>query len=162
MKHLIVVAHPVKDSFTMALTHAYAVELEKLRHSQQTYDLYRMGFNPILPAHELAPTTVDNPISTDIAQAQGDIRAADILTVIYPLWWLSMPAMMKGYIDRVFARGFAIIAQRCRAWPSGRQKICPDYGLGGTSAAADRERQMECGGSSAGHAYLPVGWVRIA
>ena len=41
-------------------------------------------------------------------QAQQDIESADALTVIYPLWWLSMPAILKGYIDRVFARGFAI------------------------------------------------------
>jgi putative NADPH-quinone reductase len=47
------------------------------------------------------------PVGADIAQAQDDIRVADVLTILYPLWWLSMPAMMKGYIDRVFARGFA-------------------------------------------------------
>ncbi len=46
-------------------------------------------------------------LRTAATQARDDIRAADALTAIYPLWWLSMPAMMKGYIDRVFARGFA-------------------------------------------------------
>jgi NAD(P)H dehydrogenase (quinone) len=107
MKHLVVVAHPVEDSFTMGLTRAYATELEDLGHSQRTYDLYRMGFSPVLAAHELAPVSADHPVSVDVAQAQDDLRAADVLTVIYPLWWLSMPAMMKGFIDRVFARGFA-------------------------------------------------------
>jgi NAD(P)H dehydrogenase (quinone) len=70
-------------------------------------DLYRMGFNPALSAHELTPTSAEHPACADVAQAQDEIRAADTLTVIYPLWWMSMPAMMKGYIDRVFARGFA-------------------------------------------------------
>lgn len=107
MKHLVVTAHPAEDSFTMGLTHAYADELEKLGHSQQICDLYRMEFDPVLTAHELLPVSADNPVSADITQRQGDIRAADVLTVIYPLWWLTMPAMMKGYIDRVFARGFA-------------------------------------------------------
>ncbi|MEJ0095105.1 MAG: NAD(P)H-dependent oxidoreductase [Methylocella sp.] len=107
MKHLIVVAHPTEDSFTMGLAHAYAAELERLGHNQRTYDLYRMGFNPVLAAHELAPVGADHPVSADVALAQNEIRAADVLTVIYPLWWMSMPAMMKGYIDRVFARGFA-------------------------------------------------------
>ena len=107
MKHLVVVAHPAEDSFTMGLMHAYTAELEKLGHSQRTYDLYRMGFNPVLSAHELVPVGADSPVSADMMQAQNDIRTADALTVIYPLWWLSMPAMMKGYIDRVFARGFA-------------------------------------------------------
>ncbi|MGD0505325.1 MAG: NAD(P)H-dependent oxidoreductase [Steroidobacteraceae bacterium] len=107
MKHILVAAHPVADSFTMGLVHAYATELEQLGHSQQTYDLYRIGFNPVLAAHELVAVSHDHPASADVAQAQDDIRAADALTVFYPLWWLSMPAMMKGYIDRVFARGFA-------------------------------------------------------
>ena len=107
MKHLVVVAHPCKESFTVALARAYVAELEVLGHSTKTYDLYRMGFNPVLAAHELEPVRGDNPVSDDVARAQEDIRAADVLTVIYPLWWLSMPAMMKGYVDRVFARGFA-------------------------------------------------------
>jgi NAD(P)H dehydrogenase (quinone) len=107
MKHLIVVAHPVEDSFTMGLARSYAAELARLGHSQRTYDLYRMGFNPVLAGSELVPVSADHPVSADVMRAQDDIRAADALTVIYPLWWLSMPAIMKGYIDRVFARGFA-------------------------------------------------------
>jgi NAD(P)H dehydrogenase (quinone) len=107
MKHLIVVAHPALHSFTMGLALAYAAELVQLGYSQRTYDLYRMDFNPVLAEPELAPVELDHPASADVAQAQDHIRAADVLTVIYPLWWMSMPAMMKGYIDRVFARGFA-------------------------------------------------------
>jgi NAD(P)H dehydrogenase (quinone) len=107
MKHLVVVAHPVADSFTMALVRAYAASLEGLGHSQRTYDLYRMGFNPVMAAQELAPISAAHPASADVAQAQDDIRAAAVLTVVYPLWWLSMPAMMKGFVDRIFARGFA-------------------------------------------------------
>jgi NAD(P)H dehydrogenase (quinone) len=107
MKHLVVVAHPAEDSFTMALTRIYAAELERLGHTQHTVDLYRMGFNPILTDHELALSATAHRVEADVARAQDDIRAADVLCVVYPLWWLAMPAMMKGYIDRVFARGFA-------------------------------------------------------
>jgi NAD(P)H dehydrogenase (quinone) len=66
-----------------------------------------MGFNPVLGAQELLPITTDRSASPDVMKAQDDIRAAAAVTLIYPLWWLSMPAMMKGYVDRVFARGFA-------------------------------------------------------
>jgi len=111
MKHLVVVAHPSEDSFTMGLTRAYTAELEKLGHSQRTYDLYRMGFNPVLAAHELVSIAADRLASADVMQAQGDILAAEAVTVVYPLWWLSMPAMMKGYVDRIFARGFAYEAR---------------------------------------------------
>jgi NAD(P)H dehydrogenase (quinone) len=125
MKHLLVVAHPVEGSFTMGLAHAYAAELESIGHSQRTYDLYRMGFNPVLSAQELVPVSADHPASADVAQAQRDILSADALTVIYPLWWLSMPAMLKGYIDRVFARGFAYEAQNgiVRGLLSGKKSV---------------------------------------
>jgi NAD(P)H dehydrogenase (quinone) len=125
MKHLIVVAHPAEDSFTMGLARTYAAELQELGHSQQTLDLYRMGFNPILSAAELIPASAAHPASADVARAQDEIRAADVLTVIYPLWWMSMPAMMKGYIDRVFARGFAYESDRgiVRGLLSGKQAV---------------------------------------
>lgn len=107
MKHLVVVAHPAPESFTMQLARAYADELESLEHEAHLRDLYRMGFDPILTAPELAPPDTLRPPRADVAAAQDDIRTADVLTVLYPLWWMAMPAMMKGYIDRVFARGFA-------------------------------------------------------
>jgi NAD(P)H dehydrogenase (quinone) len=91
----------------MALAGAYARELEQLGHRQQTCDLYRIGFNPVMAAGELLPITADHPAESDVMGAQSDLRDADALTLIYPLWWMSMPATMKGYIDRVFARGFA-------------------------------------------------------
>ncbi|MGO8972615.1 MAG: NAD(P)H-dependent oxidoreductase [Steroidobacteraceae bacterium] len=125
MKHLVVVAHPAAHSFTLALARTYAAELERLGHSQRTYDLYRMEFNPVLTAQELLPVTVDHSASPDVLIAQDDIRAADALTVIYPLWWMSMPAMMKGFVDRVFARGFAYEAHDgiVRGLLSGKQAV---------------------------------------
>jgi NAD(P)H dehydrogenase (quinone) len=107
MKHMIVSAHPDASSFTMSVARVYAAELESLGHELVIYDLYRMGFDPALPAHELSGSGPDYRPSPDVARAQDAVRAAEVLTVIYPLWWLSMPAMMKGFIDRVFARGFA-------------------------------------------------------
>ena len=111
MQHLIVVAHPLEDSITMKLARTFARELQKLGHSQKTHDLYRMRFNPVMGAHELEPRSIGHSADADVAQAQEDLRGADVLTMIYPLWWATMPAMMKGYIDRVFARGFAYEAR---------------------------------------------------
>jgi len=112
MQHLVVVAHPSAESFTMAVTRVYVGELARLGHQVVTCDLYRSGFNPVLAAHELAaghPGFV--AADADVGTAQRLIRRSDVLTVIYPLWWLSMPAILKGYIDRVFARGFAYQAR---------------------------------------------------
>ena len=106
MKHLIVVAHPNVGSLTMELARRYTEQVQSLGHSPQLVDLYRVGFNPVLTAGEL---TDDAPAraNPELVTAQEDLRAVAVLTVIYPLWWLSMPAILKGYIDRVFARGFA-------------------------------------------------------
>jgi NAD(P)H dehydrogenase (quinone) len=107
MDHLIVVAHPLIDSVTMKLARAYALELKELRHHPRMHDLYRMGFNPVLTAAELEPLRNGREPPSDVAKAQKAVASADALTVIYPLWWATMPAILKGYVDRVFARGFA-------------------------------------------------------
>jgi NAD(P)H dehydrogenase (quinone) len=106
MKHLVIVAHPRIDSLTMCLARAYVEELAMRGHQHTLHDLYRLEFNPVLSNIEIAQAG-NLPAPPEVLQAQQDIEAADALTVIYPLWWLSMPAILKGYIDRVFARGFA-------------------------------------------------------
>jgi NAD(P)H dehydrogenase (quinone) len=89
MKHLVVVAHPAEDSFTMGLTRAYVAELEKLGHRQRTYDLYRMAFDPILAAPELASGGRDHRACADVAQAQEDVLDAG---------WISTTGRgMKGW-----------------------------------------------------------------
>lgn len=110
-KHLIVAAHPVEDSFTMSLTRAYLGELIRVGHDVRVHDLYRMGFNPVLSARELTEGSDAHVRMADVVIAQENVLAADVVTVIYPLWWMAMPAMMKGYIDRVFSRGFAYETQ---------------------------------------------------
>jgi NAD(P)H dehydrogenase (quinone) len=104
VKHLIVVAHPLENSVTMKLARSYTLELEGLGQDWVMHDLYRLGFDPVLGPNELEPSA-ETP--GDIRAAQAAVAACNTLTVVYPLWWASMPAMLKGYIDRVFARGFA-------------------------------------------------------
>ena len=87
MKHLIIVAHLSETSFTMALTRSYAAESERLGYQQRLCDLYRMGFDPILAAQELAPVSIDHPARADVTTAQDEIRDADVLTMIYPRPW---------------------------------------------------------------------------
>jgi len=123
MKHLVIVAHPRSDSLTMRLAQAYVQELSTLGHQHTLHDLYRMDFDPILTSAEIAQLPHATP--PDVVQAQQDILAVDVVTVIYPLWWLSMPAILKGYVDRVFARGFAYEAVKgqVRGLLGGRQCV---------------------------------------
>lgn len=124
-KHLIVVAHPVEDSFTMSVARAYLGELMRVGHDVRVHDLYRMGFDPVLSTQELTEQGDVHVRTADVVIAQKDVLAADVVTFVYPLWWMAMPAMMKGYIDRVFSRGFAYETQPggVHGLLSGRQAV---------------------------------------
>lgn len=102
MKHLIITAHPHPTSFTYALSNAYADELVKMGHECDCRDLYAMNFNPILQ-----PSEIDGHPQPDAQIEQEHIKDADATAFFYPLWWASMPAILKGYIDRVFTHGVA-------------------------------------------------------
>lgn len=106
MNHLIVYAHPFEDSFNHAILETAVSTLESKGHSVVVRDLYALGFNPVLsPADFKALRSGQTP--EEIATEQAYIKNADAITLIYPLWWTSMPAILRGYIDRVFAYGFA-------------------------------------------------------
>jgi NAD(P)H dehydrogenase (quinone) len=139
VEHLIVVAHPLIDSVTIKLARAYCLELRELGHQPRMHDLYRMGFNPVLTAAELEPVRKRRETPSDVAQAQAAVASADAITVIYPLWWATMPAMLKGYIDRVFALGFAYEGSEgeTRGLLSGKQ--CVLITLSGSPMSALRE-----------------------
>lgn len=106
LKHLIVLGHPKANS----LSTAYKNELQRLTevagHGFVVRDLYNIGFNPVLGEEDFL-TFAKGEVPEDIRLEQDYILGADLITFIYPIWWAGMPAMMKGYIDRVFSRGFA-------------------------------------------------------
>lgn len=106
MNHLVILAHPRAESFNMQVMRTYVDELRQQGHDVTERDLYRIGFNPVLTTADLVAIERGTP-PHDIAQEQDFIRAADVLTFIAPLWWRSMPAMLKGYFDRVFSHDFA-------------------------------------------------------
>jgi NAD(P)H dehydrogenase (quinone) len=139
MNHLIIVAHPLIDSVTIKLARAYSVALTEIGHQPRMHDLYRMGFNPVLTAEELEPVRKGRAAPSDVAQAQAAVSSADAIAVIYPLWWATMPAMLKGYVDRVFARGFAYEGSggETRGLLSGKQ--CVLITLSGSPMALLRE-----------------------
>lgn len=106
MKTLIIYAHPNPKSFNAAIKETVEQELKSKNHEVRVRDLYQMNFNPILNADDFNHF-FQNQIPSDIKAEQNEIEWADNLIFIYPTWWISMPAMLKGYIDRVFTNGFA-------------------------------------------------------
>lgn len=102
MKYLIIYAHPNPASFNHAILETISTELKKNKKAFKVRDLYKLKFNPILKAQELTGS-----LPQEIKKEQNYIRSADTLIFIFPIWWSSMPAMLKGYIDRVFSFQFA-------------------------------------------------------
>lgn len=106
MKHLIIYAHPDPTSFNNELKEAMVARLHQAGASVEVRDLYALGFDPVLTVSDLmAARTGQVPV--DIATEQSFLGWADVVTFIYPIWWTGLPALIKGYIDRVFMYGFA-------------------------------------------------------
>lgn len=122
MNVLIVHAHPEPRSLNGSLKDFAVRHLEATGHAVRVSDLYAMDWKSPLdaadsPARE--PGTRYDPAadsrqaydagtqSADIAAEQDKLRWADVLILQFPLWWFSMPAILKGWVDRVYANGFA-------------------------------------------------------
>ncbi len=107
MKHLVIVAHPAAGSFTMALARPFTAQVEQLGHSQCIYDLYRMGFNPMLTAEQLSRTTRGHWSKAAANGAGGALRATYISRF--------SPARLRHILSRNHGRGrrkWRFIAER--------------------------------------------------
>lgn len=98
---LIVYAHPAKGSFNAAIRDKVVTQLQTAGAEVRVSDLYARGFDPVLTPEEFAgyATAPDNrrPVQQDVE----DLLWADTLIFIYPTWWYGLPAILKGWLDRV-------------------------------------------------------------
>ena len=106
MKHAVVISHPNARSFTASAANAYAEACKALGHEIIVRDLYRLGFDPCLRAEELPYDQSFQP-APDVIAERGFLKDCDVYAFFYPLWLNAPPAMMKGYLERVFGSGFA-------------------------------------------------------
>ncbi|MFI0408846.1 NAD(P)H-dependent oxidoreductase [Actinomadura sp. 3N508] len=121
MNVLWVFAHPEGRSLNGALRDRGAATLARLGHRVRHSDLYAMGWNPVVgpadfghdPRERLVVGAASErahaagALAPDIRAEQDKIDWADALVVQFPLWWFGMPAILKGWFDRVFVQGFA-------------------------------------------------------
>lgn len=120
MKVLIVFAHPEAKSFNAALLARSVEELTAQQHEVRVSDLYAMNFNPVATAADFLERRFPDVLqydreqkyshqhhsfSDDIAGEIEKLLWCDFLILQFPLWWFSVPAIMKGWIDRVFVNG---------------------------------------------------------
>jgi NAD(P)H dehydrogenase (quinone) len=102
----VVHSHPLADSYNHALFQTI-VETLKLRHEVIATDLYREAFSPAMTDRERRSYYQETYADEAVAGLLADLRRADGIIFCFPHWWFSMPAMLKGYFDRVWAPGTA-------------------------------------------------------
>lgn len=106
-KLLIIYAHPNREgSHGYFLKEVEEVLKEKNYTDYEIIDLYKINYNPILK-HEELYSQDRRAVSEENVVFQNKIKEADKMLFIYPTWWQNMPAILKGFIDRVFTSGFA-------------------------------------------------------
>jgi NAD(P)H dehydrogenase (quinone) len=106
MKTLIIYAHPNTGGHCAELLKNVIIELKAKKEDYLLWDLYKMKYDPILHGNEHY-TRGNYTISKQNQEIQKHIANADKLIFIYPVWWNSMPAILKGFVDRVFTARFA-------------------------------------------------------
>ncbi len=167
MRHLVITAHPSAKSFNHAVVETYVSALEALGHEVECRDLYAMKFNPLMSASDLKAVATGKA-SREIRIEQTAIRRSEVVTLISTLWWSGFPAMLKGYLDRVFCAGFAYVIKRHEYLPglSGKKGVIittsgattDDLKSGGTLRALktvqDQGFMEFCGIEMVRHLYL--------
>jgi len=106
MKNLIVYAHPNSGSLNHFFKQTVLESLQESGEEIAVRDLNEINFNPILSLADMNGQRMGK-VADDVKTEQDFITWADRIVLIYPIWWTGMPAIMKGYIDRVFSYGFA-------------------------------------------------------
>lgn len=122
MHVLIVHAHPESKSFNTAMARLAEATLSQAGHDVAVSDLYAMGFDPVSDRHnfltvadpgyfrqqsEEAHAAMRHGFAPELQAEMDKLGHCDVLILQFPVWWLGMPAIMKGWIDRVFAVGRA-------------------------------------------------------
>lgn len=122
MQVLIIHAHPEKQSFCSSLARHAKEQLTQQGHTVQTSDLYAMGFNPVGGENDFSARSNPDYFKYQVEQVHAyehdhfrpDVKTemdkllnCDLLIFNFPLWWFGLPAILKGWVDRVFAMGFA-------------------------------------------------------
>ena len=119
---LIVYAHPEPKSFNAALLERAVSVLSEVGYEVAVSDLYAQDFSPLLDRHDFAAAdnrdyfkpqaeqmkaVSDDTFASEHKAEMDKLEKADLLIFQFPLWWFGLPAILKGWVDRVFAMGFA-------------------------------------------------------
>lgn len=141
---LVVTAHPSPHSLNAALTGVTLDALVRAGHTVQSSDLHEAGWGAAVSLDDFGPgadrsapigeqaawSYREGTLAAEIRREQAKLAAADLVVFHFPLWWYGMPAILKGWFDRVFTKGFAYGIKD----EHGRTRKYGDGGLAGKRA----------------------------
>ena len=107
MRILLVLAHPLEESFAAGVAETVRSKLAANGHTVDVLDLYREGFDPRLTPSERARYFEPGYDPAEAEPYISRLKQADGLVLVFPHWWFNFPAILKGFFDRVFAPGVA-------------------------------------------------------
>lgn len=100
---LIILGHPSSSSFCAALARQYGEAAQRVGHEVRCLNLGELAFDPILRDGYARV----QPLEPDLLEARQHITWAQRLVLVYPIWWGGVPALLKGFLDRLLLPGFA-------------------------------------------------------
>ncbi|MCD7971847.1 MAG: NAD(P)H-dependent oxidoreductase [Candidatus Azobacteroides sp.] len=100
----VILGHPYAGSFNHAIAAKVVETLERNRHHVYFHDLYQEGFNPVIPAEELISDYSEDEL---VKLHCKEIKETEGIIIIHPNWWGQPPAILKGWVDRVFRQEIA-------------------------------------------------------
>ena len=117
MRYAIVFNHPYEGSFCNAILQTVQKALASAGHHTDILHLDNDGFNPVMTAADLKGFTQGAPVDPKVIAYRQRLEQADHLILIFPIWWELMPAMTKGFIDKVIFPGCAYDYITTSRWP---------------------------------------------
>ncbi len=102
MRVLLVYCNPVPESFGASLRQAAVEALVERGHEVEVRDLYALGFDPVMSADERRGYHVPDVNEAPVADELAALRRCEALVFVHPTWWYGPPAMLKGWLDRVW------------------------------------------------------------
>ncbi|MBB3840041.1 putative NADPH-quinone reductase [Runella defluvii] len=105
MKVVIVFNHPYDGSFCNAILQAALKGLQRASHEIDLIHLDKDNFNPIMTSADLKAFRDKKPVDPKVIEYKERLEKADHLVFIFPIWWELMPALMKGFVDKVIFPG---------------------------------------------------------
>jgi NAD(P)H dehydrogenase (quinone) len=107
MRVLVIYCHPVAESFAAAAHRTVLEALIEAGHEVTDVDLYAENVDPVMSRQERLDYLDTDRNERPVKRYDEQLAAADAIVLVYPAWWYGMPAMLKGYFDRVWLPGVA-------------------------------------------------------